>query len=574
MSITKEVEDKINLWLNGNYDSETKNEIKRLIEEKNEKELTDAFYKDLEFGTGGLRGTMGVGTNRMNKYTVGRATQGLCNYILKHTKSDTNMVSSIAIGYDSRNNSKFFAKTAAEIVSSNGMNIYLYDDLRPISLLSYAVRTLSCTAGIVITASHNPKEYNGFKVYWNDGAQVIPPHDKNIIEEVLKVNTEDIKTGNKSRIKMIGADIEANYIKELSDYVLNKEAIKNKKDISIVYTPIHGSGYKIVPAALKSVGFTSIVSLESLQPPDGNFPTVASPNPEEPAALKIAIEKAKEIGAELVMGTDPDCDRMGCAIKTKSGDYQTLTGNQIGSIFTYYILSTSKNNKSLSDNAYVVKTIVTTELAARIVNDFNVKLYDVLTGFKWIADIIAKTKDGQYYFGFEESFGYLVNSNVRDKDAVSSCILLAEIAAYCKNSGISVMDYLDSIYGKYGFFYEETISITKKGIEGAKEINDIMKKYRQAKIESVEGIKVVKYFDYKESLKCDLETGKEEKIELPKSDVLAYILEDGTKITVRPSGTEPKIKFYFEVCINTDNKDERIEKAKEKINILKSFITE
>lgn len=561
----KNVQDRINSWLNGPYDEETKKEIKALLDSGNEKELTDAFYRDLEFGTGGLRGIMGVGTNRMNKYTVGVATQGLANYILKQGGSNYK----VAIGYDSRNNSDVFSKAAAEILSSNGISVYLYDDIHPISLLSYAVRSLGCIAGVVVTASHNPKEYNGYKVYWTDGAQVIPPHDKNIIEEVLKVKPEEVKTGDASRVTLIGKDIEDKYMNDLMGYLVNPDIIKKHHDIKIVYTPIHGSGYKMVPMALRKAGFTNLTTLEGAQPPNGNFPTVESPNPENPEALQIAVNKAKEIGAELVMGTDPDCDRMGCALLTKDGSYMYLTGNQIGSIISYYLITNKKNVK----DPYIVKTIVTTELARAIADANNIKLYDVLTGFKWIANIIETTKEGTYLFGFEESFGYCINSNVRDKDGVSSCLMLAEVLAYCKDNNMTLADYLESIYEKYGYFYEETISITKKGADGAKAIADLMTYYRNNLPKEISGVEVVSISDYEKKEVYDNRGKKISDIALPKSNVLQYILADKTKITVRPSGTEPKIKFYFEVCVK-ESKDKRVNIAKEKVANFKKFIKE
>ena len=561
----QEVKARIDSWLNGSYDEETKKEIKALLDAGNEKELIDAFYRDLEFGTGGLRGIMGVGTNRMNKYTVGVATQGLANYILKQGGSNYK----VAIGYDSRNNSDVFSKAAAEILSSNGISVYLYDDIHPISLLSYAVRSLGCIAGIVVTASHNPKEYNGYKVYWTDGAQVIPPHDKNIIDEVLKVKPEEVKMGDASKVTIIGKDIEDKYMNDLMGYLVNPDIIKKHHDIKIVYTPIHGSGYKMVPMALRKAGFTNLTTMEGAQPPNGNFPTVESPNPENPEALKIAVDKAKEIGAELVMGTDPDCDRMGCALLTKDGSYMYLTGNQIGSIMAYYLITNKKNVK----NPFIVKTIVTTELARAIADANNVKIYDVLTGFKWIADVIERDKEGTYLFGFEESFGYCINSNVRDKDGVSSCLMLAEVLAYCKDNNMTLADYLESIYEKYGYFYEETISITKKGADGAKAIADLMTYYRNNLPKEISGVKVESISDYDKKEVYD-NTGKKIKdITLPKSNVLQYILEDKTKITIRPSGTEPKIKFYFEVCVK-ESKDKRLAVAKEKVANFKKFIKE
>lgn len=564
----KIIEERINSWLNGAYDEETKKEIKSLIDEKNEKELTDAFYRDLEFGTGGLRGIMGVGTNRMNKYTVGKATQGLANYILKQ-KEENGENFKVAIGYDSRNNSDIFSKTAAEILSSNGIKVYLYDDIHPISLLSYAVRNLGCIAGIVVTASHNPKEYNGYKVYWKDGAQVIPPHDKNIIDEVLKVSPEEVKMGDNSKVSFIGKDIEEKYMNDLMNYLVNPDIIKKHHDIKIVYTPIHGSGYKMVPMALRRAGFTNITTLETVQPPNGNFPTVESPNPENPEALKIAVDKAKEIGAELVLGTDPDCDRMGCALLDKNGNYIYLTGNQIGSIILNYLITNKKNIK----NPFAVKTIVTTELARAIADSNNVKIFDVLTGFKWIANIIEREKDGNYLFGFEESFGYCINGNVRDKDGVSSCLIFAEILAYCKDNSITLVDYLESVYEKYGYFYEETISITKKGADGAKAIEDMMTYYRNEIPKEISGVEVVNISDYEKKEVYDNNGKKIKDITLPKSNVLQYTLKDNTKITIRPSGTEPKIKFYFEVCVK-ESKDKRVLIAKEKVAEFKKFIKE
>ena len=561
----KNIEERIDSWLNGAYDEETKKEIRDLLETKNEKELTDAFYRDLEFGTGGLRGIMGVGTNRMNKYTVGRATQGLANYILKQNGESFK----VAIGYDSRNNSDIFSKTAAEILSSNGIKVYLYDDIHPISLLSYAVRSLGCIAGIVVTASHNPKEYNGYKVYWTDGAQVIPPHDKNIIDEVLKVSPEEVKMGDNSKVSLIGKDIEDKYMNDLMGYLVGPDIIKKHNDIKIVYTPIHGSGYKMVPMALKKAGFTNITTLETVQPPNGNFPTVESPNPENPEALKMAVDKAKEIGAELVMGTDPDCDRMGCALLGRDGNYIYLTGNQIGSIILNYLITNKKNIK----NPFVVKTIVTTELARTIADANNVKLFDVLTGFKWIADIIEREKDGNYLFGFEESFGYCINGNVRDKDGVSSCLIFAEVLAYCKDNNMTLADYLESLYEKYGYFYEETISITKKGADGAKAIEDMMTYYRNNMPKEISGVEVVHISDYEKKEVYGSDGKKIKDITLPKSNVLQYILKDNTKITIRPSGTEPKIKFYFEVCVK-ESKDKRVSVAKEKVANFKKFIKE
>ena len=398
---------------------------------------------------------------------------------------------------------------------------------------------------------------------------MIPPHDKNIIEEVLKVNPEEVKMGDNSKVSLIGKDIEDKYMNDLMGYLVNPDIIKKHNDIKIVYTPIHGSGYKMVPMALKKAGFTNITTLETVQPPNGNFPTVESPNPENPEALKMAVDKAKEIGAELVMGTDPDCDRMGCALLNRDGNYIYLTGNQIGSIILNYLITNKKNIK----NPFVVKTIVTTELARTIADANNVKLFDVLTGFKWIADIIEREKDGNYLFGFEESFGYCINGNVRDKDGVSSCLIFAEILAYCKDNNMTLADYLESLYEKYGYFYEETISITKKGADGAKAIEDMMTYYRNNMPKEISGVEVVHISDYEKKEVYANDGKKIKDITLPKSNVLQYILKDNTKITIRPSGTEPKIKFYFEVCVK-ESRDKRVSVAKEKVANFKKFIKE
>ncbi len=561
---------KIDAWLNGSYDENSKNTIKKLIEDGNEKELEDAFYKDLDFGTAGLRGVLGVGTNRMNIYTVGNATQGLANYIIK--QGEDACKKGIAIAYDSRNFSREFAEFSAEIFSSNGINVYLFDDIKPIAILSFAVRHLNAAAGIVITASHNPKEYNGYKVYWSDGAQVIAPHDENIMNEVKASSIDNIKKGDKSRISIIGSDIDDLYLKEALSFRINSKAIENQKSLNIVYTPIHGSGYKIVLDCLDRFGFKNICSLSDVQKPDGDFPTVLSPNPEEASALKMAIDKAKQISSPLVLGTDPDCDRVGIAIQNDSGEYDVLNGNQIATILLYYILSSKKENSSLAKNMYVVKTIVTSNLLKVIADDFDIKIYDVLTGFKWIADIINTKKDDVFLFGCEESHGYLFSDFARDKDGILACAMLCEVLAYCKDNGISLDKYLQNIYTKYGYYKTLSIPITKKGIDGAKEIADMMERYRTNIQKEIGGIKVSTFTDYKSKKNYDCDGKLLNNVDLPASDVVQYRLEDGSTITVRPSGTEPKIKFYFEIAENYTNIEETEKLVGKKLELMKSII--
>ncbi len=561
---------KIDSWLNGNYDQDTKDKIKSLMDSGNEKELEESFYKSLDFGTAGLRGILGVGTNRMNIYTVGNATQGLANYIL--TQGSSVCEQGVVIAYDSRNYSKEFATFSAEILSSNGINVYLFDDIQPIPVLSFTVRHLKAGAGIVITASHNPKEYNGYKVYWNDGAQVIAPHDKNIIDEVNKSTIESIKKGDNSRVKIIGQEIVDLYLAEALKCRIDAEGIAKQKDLSIVYTPIHGSGYKIVPQCLKNFGFENVCSLADVQPPDGNFPTVPSPNPEETSALKIAIDKAKEIGSDLVLGTDPDGDRVGMAFKNAEGGYDVLNGNQIATILFHYVASSKKANGSLTDNMYMVKTIVTSNILRVIADDYGVKIYDVLTGFKWIADTINKNPNDVFIFGCEESHGYSFGEFVRDKDAVLACAMIAELLAYCKNNGISMYEYLQNIYKKYGYVKTTSISVTKAGMDGAAEIASLMKYYKENIMEEIGGIKVETFTDYQAKKCYDSKGNLLNDVDLPASDVVQYKLVDGSLITVRPSGTEPKIKFYYELVVEyTDIKDTE-ERVAKKFEAMKNFM--
>ena len=553
--IDKNVLEKANSWLSGNYDEETKSAIREMIS-NDPQELTESFYRDLEFGTGGLRGIMGVGSNRMNKYTVGAATQGMTNY-LKRNFSDLDLIQ-VAIAYDSRNNSKYFAQITADVFSSNGIKVYLFDDLRPTPELSFAIRHFGCQGGIVITASHNPKEYNGYKAYWDDGGQIIAPHDKNIIEEVLSI--KDISSvkfdGNPQLIEMIGEEVDEIYLNNIHSLSLSPDAINRQKDFKIVFTPLHGTGVTLVPRALEKFGFEKVFMVDEQTTPDGNFPTVKSPNPEETAALKLAMDMAKNIEADLVMATDPDADRVGIAIR-KENDMILLNGNQAASLLIYYLLTKWKENGKLKGEEFIVKTIVTSELLVKIAEKDNVDHYDVLTGFKYIADII-KSLEGQKKFigGGEESYGYLVGDFVRDKDAVISCAMIAETAAWAADKGIGLYDLLLDIYKEFGFYKEKLISVVRKGKSGAEEIQAIMKNFRQNPPVTLGGSKVVKVMDYQTSIAKDIVTGLEEKIELPASNVLQFLTEDGGKVSVRPSGTEPKIKFYFGVVAPLESKEE------------------
>ena len=542
--ILTDVKRKAQQWLNGNIDEESKKQIRHLLE-NDENELVESFYRELEFGTGGLRGIMGVGTNRMNIYTVGMATQGLCNYLLKQFP---NQEISVALAHDSRNNGRLFCETAAQICTANGIKVYLFDALRPTPELSFAIRHLGCKSGVVVTASHNPKEYNGYKVYWEDGGQIIDPHDTNIIVEVQKITSVDeVKwKGNKAEIITIGDDIDQVYIQALKGLSLSPEAIKNQNQLKIVYTPIHGTGVKLVPMALKAIGFTNIIAVPEQNIPDGNFPTVHSPNPEESAALNMAIEKAKETGADLVMATDPDADRVGIAVKNKEGIFELLNGNQTGSFLLYYLLTKWKENGKLKGREYVVKTIVTTELIAKMANDFKVEYHDVLTGFKYIADIIKRSEGTKTFIGGgEESYGYLAADFVRDKDAVMSCMLIAEAAAWATDQGKSIFDVLADIYMKYGFYKEKLVNLVRKGKSGAEEIQQMMSSYRSNPPQFINGSAVIKIKDYQSQKEMNFITGTKDIIRLPKSNVLQFLTADGTIVSVRPSGTEPKIKFYI-----------------------------
>lgn len=541
------VQSKAKAWLESNIDSESKKDIENLIQ-NNEPELIESFYKDLEFGTGGLRGIMGVGTNRMNIYTVGMATQGLSNYLKQQFINKKEI--KVAIAYDSRNNNKLFAEKTASVFSANGIKVYLFEDLRPTPELSFAIRYLGCQSGIVVTASHNPKEYNGYKVYWEDGGQIISPHDKNIITEVQKItDVSDIKFDDSLKnVKIIGEKIDKKYINELSKLSLNPKVIKKQKDLKIVFTPIHGTGVDLVPKALQNYGFENITIVEEQKIPDGNFPTVKSPNPEEPAALELALKKAKEIDADIVMATDPDGDRVGIAVKNNNNEFILLNGNQAAALLINYLINQWKDKGKLKGKEYIVKTIVTSELLKDIADKYNVECYDVLTGFKYIADII-KQKEGKKKFigGGEESYGYLAGEFVRDKDAVMSCALLAETAAWAKNNGKTLYQELIDIYVEFGFYKEKLISIVKKGKSGAEEIQKMMDKFRNTPPQTINNSNVMLIHDFEKQKTFDQISHLRYEINLPKSNVLQFILKDGSKISIRPSGTEPKIKFYFGV---------------------------
>ena len=551
------VKEKAQKWLQSNtVDATSKSEIEKLLNNAEQTELIDAFYKDLEFGTGGLRGVMGVGSNRINKYTIGMATQGLSNYLLKTYPGEKIKV---AIAHDSRNNSRYFAEITAAVFSANGIYVYLFEDLRPTPELSFAVRELGCHSGVVVTASHNPKEYNGYKVYWNDGAQVVPPHDKNIIKEVSAIKSiDDVKFDkDESKIESVGVDIDNKYLDAILGLSLSPQAIKNQHDLKIVYTPIHGSSITLVPKALERMGFTNVTIVEEQAKPDGNFPTVVYPNPEEAEALSIALKNAKELDADLVLGTDPDADRVGIAVKNEKGEFQLLNGNQTGSMLIYYLLKKWKENGKIDGKQFVAKTIVTTELINSIADHYGVKSYDTLTGFKYIAGLIRE-KEGKEQFigGGEESYGYLIGDDVRDKDAVASCIMIAEMVAYIKDQGQEVFDFLLEMYQKFGLYKEHLISLTKKGKSGLEEIQQMMLELRTNPPTELAGEKVVKVIDYKEGYEQDMITDNREPVNFPKSDVLQFITEKGSKISARPSGTEPKIKFYVSVNEVLESKED------------------
>lgn len=554
VQLEDKVNEKVNAWLSGNYDVETKQQIQQLIDEGKSTELTDAFYKELEFGTGGLRGLIGVGSNRMNRYTVGAATQGLANYLNKNFEGTEIKV---AIAYDSRIKSDEFSSIIADIFSANGITVYLFDSLRPTPELSFAIRELGCQSGVVVTASHNPKEYNGYKAYWVDGSQVVAPHDKNIIDEVNAITSiENIRfDGDSSKIHKIGKDIDEKYLKHILSLSISKEAIARQKDLKIVYTPLHGTGITLVPELLGRMGFENVTVIKEQAEPNGNgnFPTVVYPNPEESEAMTLAVQKATEIDADLVMGTDPDSDRVGIAAKNLDGSIQLLNGNQTAVLLIYYLLNAWKDANKLTGTQFVAKTIVTTDLIDVMAEDFSVKCYNTLTGFKYIAQVIREKEDvEQFIGGGEESYGYLIGDAVRDKDAIASCAMIAELTAYAKDRGLSLFDLLIEIYTKYGFYYEGLISVTKKGKTGAEEIQQMMADFRQNPPKKLAGSDVIRMDDYKLLKSTDFTTNVTTDIPsgelgIESSNVLQFFTVDGSKFTCRPSGTEPKIKFYVGV---------------------------
>ncbi len=567
MLSVEDIRKKAASWLNPEFNEETRKEVREMLD-NDENKLIDAFYQDLEFGTGGLRGIMGAGTNRMNIYTLGMATQGLSNYIIRQCG---NQGIKVAIAYDCRNNSRYFAETTAEIFSGNGFEVYLFESLRPTPELSFAIRHYKCHSGVVITASHNPPEYNGYKAYWNDGGQVVAPHDTGIIDEIRKIKSvSEIKfEGKKGKIIIIGKETDELFLSEVLRMRLDPEVIRDHGDIGIVYTPIHGTGMTLIPSALKMFGFRNIINVPEQDIADGNFPTVKSPNPEEPDALKMAILKAIETGAELVMATDPDADRLGIAVRNKSGQFILLNGNQTAALLIWYILSSYRNKGKNKGNEYIIKTIVTTDLLERIAESYKVEFFNVLTGFKFFAELIRENEGKKKYIGGgEESYGFLPGDYVRDKDAVASCALVAEATAWAKSRGISLFDLLIDIYVQYGFYKEKLLNIVKKGKEGAGEIKAMMSLYRNNPPEKINKSKIIKINDYEKQISHDILDGTKSAIDLMKSDVLQFFLEDGTKISIRPSGTEPKIKFYFSVntrLASADNFEETEKKLDSRI---------
>jgi phosphoglucomutase len=559
------IQEKVGAWLRGNYDPETKAEIIRLQNE-NLTELTESFYRNLEFGTGGLRGIMGVGTNRMNKYTVGMATQGYSNY-LKQAFAGQQV--KVAITHDSRNNSRFFAETAAKVFAANGIKVYLFQSLRPTPELSFTIRQLGCQGGVVCTASHNPKEYNGYKAYWNDGGQLVPPHDRNVILEVEKIaSVDEVKwSGSEVNISMIGREMDEAYISMVRDLSVYPEIIERQHNLCIVYTPIHGTGIKLVPEVLQRFGFTNVHVVDEQANPDGNFPTVLYPNPEEKETMGMGLKKAREIDADILLGTDPDADRVGIGIKDRKGNWVLMNGNQTAVLAFNYLIEARKIKGIAQANDMVIKTIVTTDMIDEIARQNSVHCYNVLTGFKWIAELIKEKENTEnYIIGGEESYGLMIGSRLRDKDAVSAVAILCEMAAYEKNKGNSLYDKLIELYVQYGLYKESLISITKKGMNGQKEIAEMMEQYRKNPPGTINGSKVVQLLDYELRLGKNLLSGQSWEIALPESNVLQFLLEDGSKISARPSGTEPKIKFYFSVHSPLDS-DSEFEKVQAELEI-------
>ena len=570
-------EAKAKQWLAPEFDEETKKAIEKMLDDKDKTNLVEAFYKDLEFGTGGLRGIMGAGSNRMNIYTVGMATQGLANY-LKKNFSDKPQIS-VVVCHDCRNNSRLFAETVANIFSANNIKVYLFDDMRPTPECSFAIRHFKCQSGVNITASHNPKEYNGYKAYWEDGAQVLAPHDKGIIDEVEKVKVSDVKfNGNKSLIQIIGEEVDKVYLDMVKTISIDPEVIKRQKDLKIVYTPLHGTGMKLIPRSLKLWGFDNVHCVEEQMVRSGNFPTVVSPNPENGEALTLALRDAKAIDADIVMASDPDADRVGMACKNDKGEWVLINGNQTCLLFLYYIITNRIKTGKMQPNDFIVKTIVTTEVIKKIADKNHIEMRDCYTGFKWIANEIRKSEGKQKYIGGgEESYGFMAQDFVRDKDAVSACSLLAEICAYAKDQGKTLYELLLDIYLEYGFSKEFTINVVKPGKSGADEIKAMMENYRNNSPKEIAGSKVVCTKDFKTLQQRD-ENGVVTPLDMPEpSNVLQWFCADGTKVSVRPSGTEPKIKFYLEIkgemkcagCYDRCDKeaDEKIEEIKKSLGL-------
>lgn len=563
------IQSKIDTWLSGNFDADTKSAITTL-QQDNPGELADAFYKNLEFGTGGLRGLMGVGTNRMNKYTVGMATQGYANYLKQCFPAGV----SVAIAHDSRNNSRFFAETTANVFAANGVKVYLFEELRPTPELSFTIRHLKCQGGVVCTASHNPKEYNGYKAYWDDGSQLVPPHDKNVIKEVDKIaSVDDVKwSGGEANITLIGKEMDEAYMEMVKSLSVYPEVIAKHKDLKIVYTPIHGTGITLLPEVLKRFGFDNVHIVKEQSVPDGNFPTVAYPNPEESEAMSLGLKLAEELNADILSGTDPDADRIAIGVKDSAGKWVLMNGNQTAVLAFNYLMEARKAKGIAQPNDMVITTIVTTPMIDAIAKGNGVNCYRVLTGFKWIAEMIRQ-KEGKenYIIGGEESFGLMIGDKIRDKDGISAVALLCEMAAYEKEKGRSLYEKMIDLYVQYGFYKEHLISITKKGMDGQQQIAAMMESYRNAPPKTINGTAVVQLLDYEMQKGSNPQTGEEWTIDLPKSNVLQFILADGSSISARPSGTEPKIKFYFSVNTKLDNAgefDATNAKLDEKINAI------
>jgi len=565
------IQERIDIWVNGNYDAITKSTIEDL-QKNNPDELADSFYRNLEFGTGGLRGLMGVGTNRVNKYSIGMATQGFANY-LKKTYGNEEI--KIAIAHDSRNNSRFLAETTANVFAANGIKVFLFEELRPTPELSFAIRNLKCKAGVVCTASHNPKEYNGYKAYWNDGGQLVPPHDKNVIIEVEAINSvDDVKwEGGEKNINILGKEMDDAYLTMVKGLSVYPDVIAKQHDLKIVYTPIHGTGITLVPEVLSRFGFTNVHIVEEQATPDGNLPTVAYPNPEESETMSIGLQKAKSLNADILLGTDPDADRVGIGVKNHKGEWVLMNGNQTAVLAFAYMME-ARNAKGIAQpNDMVISTIVTTEMINEVAKFYKVGCYNVLTGFKWIAEKIKELEGKEnYVIGGEESFGLMIGDQIRDKDAVSAVALMCEMAAYEKNKGKSLFDKMIELYLQFGFYYETLISITKKGMNGQKEIADMMEGYRNSPPSLINNAPVITLLDYQLQIGKNLLTGESWKINLPKSNVLQFITADGSKISARPSGTEPKIKFYFSVNTTLASKEDFDAKQLELNNRIEGII--